>query len=203
VHRPPSSTAAAVVKIRRVGLSGRPAASKILEGIDLGVKEGWRGRYYEDFDIGDVYDHPLGRTVLDVDNVWFTLLTQNTAPVHFDYNYAAQTEFGRPLVDSTFTLALVTGQSVTDISINVFANLGWDEVRLPTPVFHGDTIYSRSEVLEKRDSKSRPNIGIVTVRTTGFNQEGRVVITFKRTLMVYRRDKAPIIRRPTEQQRVR
>jgi itaconyl-CoA hydratase len=116
-------------------------------------------------------------------------------PVHFDHNYAAQTEFGKPLVDSTFTLALVTGQSVTDISQNVFANLGWDEVRLPAPVFEGDTIYSRSEVLEKRESRSRPNVGIVTVETTGYNQEGRTVITFKRTIMVYRRGHAPKIAR--------
>ncbi len=112
-------------------------------------------------------------------------------PVHFDHHYAAQTEFGRPLVDSTFTLALVTGQSVTDVSQNVFANLGWDEVRLPAPVFEGDTIYSQSEVLEKRESRSRPNVGVVTVKTTGFNQDGATVITFKRTIMVYKRDHAP------------
>jgi itaconyl-CoA hydratase len=118
-------------------------------------------------------------------------------PVHFDHNYAAQTEFGKPLVDSTFTLALVTGQSVTDISQNVFANLGWDEVRLPAPVFEGDTIYSQSEVLEKRESRSRPNVGIVTVETTGYNQDGRTVITFKRTIMVYRRGHAPKITRIT------
>jgi itaconyl-CoA hydratase len=163
----------------------------------MAVKEGWRGRYFEDFEVGDVYEHPLGRTVTTTDNVWFTLLSQNTAPVHFDHNYAAQTEFGKPLVDSTFTLALVTGQSVTDISQNVFANLGWDEVRLPAPVFEGDTIYSRSEVLQKRHSRSRPNVGIVTVETTGYNQDGRTVITFKRTIMVYRRGHAPKITRIT------
>ena len=163
----------------------------------MAVKEGWRGRYFEDFEVGDVYEHPLGRTVTTTDNVWFTLLSQNTAPVHFDHNYAAQTEFGKPLVDSTFTLALVTGQSVTDISQNVFANLGWDEVRLPAPVFEGDTIYSQSEVLEKRESRSRPNVGIVTVETTGYNQDGRSVITFKRTIMVYRRGHAPKITRIT------
>ena len=161
------------------------------------VKDGWRGRFYEDFEVGDVYEHPLGRTVTTTDNIWFTLLTQNTAPVHFDHNYAAQTEFGKPLVDSTFTLALVTGQSVTDISQNVFANLGWDQVRLPAPVFEGDTIYSQSEVLEKRESSSRPNVGIVTVETTGYNQAGETVITFKRTIMVYRRGHAPKIARIT------
>jgi itaconyl-CoA hydratase len=159
------------------------------------VKEGWRGRFFEDFEVGDIYEHPLGRTVTTTDNSWFTLLTQNTAAIHFDHYYASQTEFGKPLVDSTFTLALVTGQSVTDISQNVFANLGWDEVRLPAPVFEGDTIYSRSEVLEKRESRSRQNVGIVTVKTTGFNQEGEVVITFNRTIMVYKKDDAPRIAR--------
>ncbi len=130
------------------------------------VKEGWKGRFFEDFEVGDVYEHPLGRTVTTTDNAWFTLLTQNTAPIHFDHHLSAQTEFGKPLVDSTFTVALVTGQSVTDVSQNVFANLGWDEIRLPAPVFEGDTIYSQSEVLEKRESKSRDNVGIVTVKTS-------------------------------------
>ncbi len=161
----------------------------------MAVKEGWRGRFFEDFEVGDVYPHPLGRTVTTTDNIWFTLLTQNTAPLHFDHHYAAQTEFKKPLVDSTFTVALVTGQSVADISQNVFANLGWDEVRLPHPLYEGDTVYSQSEVLEKRESKSRPNIGIVTVKTTGYTQDGTVVITFKRTLMVYRRGMGPKIAR--------
>ena len=161
----------------------------------MATKEGWQGRFFEDFEVGDVYQHPLGRTVTTTDNIWFTLLTQNTAPIHFDHHYAAQTEFGKPLVDSTFTLALVTGQSVTDVSQNVFANLGWDEVRLPHPVFEGDTIYSQSEVLEKRESRSRPNVGIVTVKTTGYNQDGKAVITFKRSLMVYKRGQAPKIPR--------
>ena len=163
----------------------------------MAVRKGWTGRVYEDFEVGDVYEHPLGRTVLPVDNSWFTLLTQNTNPIHFDHHYASQTEFGKPLVDSTFTLALVTGQSVTDVSQNVMANLGWDEVRLPNPVFEGDTIYSRSEVLETRESKSRPNVGIVTVKTTGFNQKGTTVIEFKRTVMVYKRGHVP--RRPQAQ----
>jgi itaconyl-CoA hydratase len=164
------------------------------------AKPGWRGRFFEDFEVGDVYEHPIGRTVTETDNIWLTLLTQNTAPIHFDAHYAAQTEFGRRLVDSTFTLALVTGQSVTDVSQNVMANLGWDEVRLPNPVFEGDTIYSESEVLESRPSASRPNVGVVTVRTTGFNQRGDVVITFKRTLLVYRRGHGPQVprrRRPS------
>lgn len=167
----------------------------------MALKEGWRGRFYEDFEVGDVYPHPLGRTITRTDNIWFTLLTQNTAPIHFDAHYSAQTEFKRPLVDSTFTLALVTGQSVIDVSQNVFANLGWDEIRLPHPVFEGDTLYSQSEVLEKRESRSRPNVGIVTVRTTGYNQDGVVVITFKRTLLVYKRGQAA--RHPAAQARAR
>ena len=121
----------------------------------------------------------------------------NCTPIHVDHAYAEQTQFGRPLVDSTFTLALVTGQSVTDVSQNVFANLGWDEVRLPAPVFEGDTIYSQSEVLEKRESKSRKNVGIVRVGTTGYNQDGTIVITFRRTIMVYKYGQAPKVTRPT------
>ncbi len=124
------------------------------------------------------------------------MYSENCTPVHFDHAYAAQTEFGKPLVDSTFTLALVTGQSVADVSQNVFANLGWDEVRLPAPVFEGDTIYSRSEVLDKRESRSRPNVGIVAVETSGYNQDGQTVIAFRRTIMVYRRGHAPKVARP-------
>jgi itaconyl-CoA hydratase len=123
----------------------------------------------------------------------------NCTPVHVDHAYAEQTEFGRPLVDSTFTVALVTGQSVTDVSQNVFANLGWDEVRLPAPVFEGDTIYSQSEVLEQRESKSRGDVGIVKVKTTGFNHDGEVVITFNRTIMVYKHGQAREITRPALQ----
>lgn len=162
----------------------------------MSIKDGWKGRFYEDFDIGDIYKHPLGRTVTNVDNIWFTLLTQNTAPIHFDAHYASKTEFKRPLVDSTFTVALVTGQSVTDISQNVFANLGWEEIRLPNPVFEGDTIYSESKVLEKRESKSRENVGIILVETSGYNQDGIVVITFKRRVMVYKKGMSPLSSRP-------
>ena len=128
------------------------------------IVPGWRGRYFEDFTLGDIYRHPLGRTITETDNIWMTLLSQNTAPIHFDHHYASQTEFKRPLVDSTFTLALVTGQSVTDVSQNVFANLGWDEVRLPAPVFAGDTIYSQSEVVALRPSNSRTEVGILISR---------------------------------------
>jgi itaconyl-CoA hydratase len=158
--------------------------------------EGWRGRFFEDFIVGDIYHHALGRTVTETDNSWFTLLTQNTAAIHFDKHYAAQTEFGRPLVNSTFTLALVTGQSVSDVSQNVMANLGWDHVRLPHPLFEGDTVYSKSEVLEVRRSESRSNVGVLTVRTTGFNQDGIILIEFTRTLLVYRRGHAPTIPTP-------
>ena len=152
----------------------------------MSIKTGWKGRVYEDFEVGDVYEHPLGRTILAADNSWFTLLTQHTNPIHFDAHYSSKTEFGKPLVNSCFTLSLVTGQSVTDLSQNVLANLAWDEIRLPNPVFEGDTIYSKSEVLEKRESKSRPNVGIVRVKSTGLNQNGTVVIEFKRTFMVYK-----------------
>jgi acyl dehydratase len=162
-----------------------------VEELLMTVRVGWTGRVFEDFEVGDIYKHPLGRTVLAADNVWFTLLTQNTNPIHFDRAYAERTEFGQPLVDSTFTLALVTGQSVSDLSQNAMANLGWDEVRLPHPVFEGDTIYSQSEVLETRESRSRPNVGIVRVKTTGLNQAGTVVIDFKRTFMVYKRGHVP------------
>jgi acyl dehydratase len=152
---------------------------------------GWTGRVYEDFTVGDIYEHPLGRTILDADNVWFTCLTMNTNPIHFDGEYAKQTEFKKRLVNSCFTLSLVTGQSVTDLTMNGVANLGWDEVRLPNPLFEGDTVYSRSEVLETRESKSRPKVGIVKVKTTGVNQDNVAVIEFTRTFMVWKRGHVP------------
>ena len=157
----------------------------------MAVKQGWAGRVFEDFQVGDVYEHPLGRTVLAADNVWFTCLTMNTNPIHFDAEYAAKTEFKRPLVNSCFTLALVTGQSVTDLTVNAVANLGWDDVKLPHPLFEGDTVRSRSEVLETRGSKSRPNVGIVRVKTIGTNQDGKTVIEFTRTFMIWRRGHVP------------
>ena len=154
------------------------------------IKPGWKGRVFEDFEVGDIFEHPLGRTITQVDNIWFTLLTVNNNPIHFDVAYASRTEFKQPLVDSTFTLALVTGLSVSDVSLNAI-NLGWDKVRLPAPVFEGDTVYAQSEVLEVRPSKSRPTMGIVKIRTTGFNQDGVTVIEFERTIMVYRRGHTP------------
>jgi itaconyl-CoA hydratase len=154
------------------------------------------GRFFEDFEVGDVYEHPYGRTITDADNVWFTNLTLNTNPSHFDYAYAASTEFKKPLVNSAFTLALVTGQSVIDISENAFANLGWDKVTLPAPVFVGDTLYAETEVLEKRPSRSRPNVGIVRFHTRGYKQDGTVVIEFERTILVYKRGQSPRRFRP-------
>jgi acyl dehydratase len=140
-------------------------------------------RTYEELEVGAVYRSRFGRTVLEADNVWFTLLTLNTNPIHFDAHYAARTEWERPLVDSTFTLALVTGLSVVDVSERA-VNLGWREVRLPAPVFAGDTIRAETEVLEKRASRSRPGQGVVTVRTRGLNQRDEVVIEFERTVLV-------------------
>lgn len=142
------------------------------------------GRDYEDFKVGDIYEHRPGRTLLQADNTWFTLLTMNTHPVHFDLNYAAETEFEKPLMNSTLTLALVTGMSVSDTSQRAIANLGWDKVRLLAPVFDGDTLYAESEVLSKRLSKSRPGQGIVTLRTTGFNQHSVAVISFERAFLI-------------------
>ena len=161
----------------------------------MAIKQGWTGRVFEDFEVGDVYEHPLGRTIIAADNIWFTCLTMNTNPIHFDAEYASRTEFGKPLVNSCFTLALVTGQSVTDLTVNAVANLGWDEVKLPHPVFEGDTIRSKSEVLEIRESKSRPNAGIVRVKTTGMNQQGVSVIEFTRTFMIWKRGHVPAARR--------
>jgi itaconyl-CoA hydratase len=162
----------------------------------MSIVKGWQGRFYEDFTVGDIYKHPLGRTVTNTDNAWFTLLTQNTAHPHFDAHYASNTAFGKPLVNSCFTIALVTGQSVTDISQNVFANLGWDEVRLPNPVYEGDTIYSESEVLELRLSNSRKDLGIVKVKTIGYTQNGDICISFFRTVMVYKKGMSPAGNRP-------
>ncbi|TMD67520.1 MAG: MaoC family dehydratase [Chloroflexi bacterium] len=156
-----------------------------------------RGRFFEDFKVGDVYRHAIGRTLSETDNTWFTLLTCNTNEIHFNADYAAQTEFGRPLMNSCLTLSLVTGLSVEDISQNIVANLGWDKVTLPAPVFAGDTIYAESEVLETRPSKSRPGQGIVRVRTRGFKQDATVVIEFERTVLVYSRETAPARRRPS------
>ena len=151
----------------------------------------WEGRFLEDFVVGDVYRHAHGRTVTETDNTWFTLLTNNTHDIHFNADYASRTEFGKPLVVSTLTLAIVTGLSVPDVSQNAVANLAWTDIQLPAPVFAGDTIYAESEVLEVRPSKSRPGQGIVRVRTRGFNQRDETVITYERTVLVYARSARP------------
>lgn len=155
-----------------------------------------QGRTFEDFKVGEVIRHPIGRTVTATDNAWTTLIAVNTNPIHFDTHYSAQTEFGKPLVNSPLTLAIVTGLSVADIS-RYAVNLGWDEVRMPAPVFEGDTIYAQTEVLSARESKSRPHMGIVEVKTTGFKQDGTVVMTFRRSVMVYRRGHVPQVPTPT------
>jgi acyl dehydratase len=155
------------------------------------TEQGWRGRFLEDFRVGDVYRHSHGRTVSEADNTWFTLLTSNTQQIHVNADYASRTEFGRPLVVSTLTLAIVTGLSVADVSQNAVANLGWNDVRLTAPVFAGDTLYASSEVVEVRPSRSRPGQGVVRVRTQGTNQRGETVIQFERAILVYARDAAP------------
>ncbi len=148
------------------------------------------GRYFEEFTVGDVYEHRPGRTISETDNTWFTLLTMNTHPLHFDAAYAAKSEFGRPLVNSALTLAIVAGMSVSDLSQKAVANLGWDKIRLTAPVFAGDTIYAESEVIAKRQSKSRPNHGIVTARTTGKKADGTVFMTYERVFLVPKRGHA-------------
>ena len=145
------------------------------------------GRYYEDFSVGDVYEHRPGRTISEADNTWFTLLTMNKHPVHFDMNYAAKSEFGQPLVNSALTLSIVAGMSVSDCSQKAIANLGWNDIRLTAPVFIGDTIYAESEVLDKRESKSRPTQGIVKIRTTGTKADGTVFMTYERSMLIPKR----------------
>jgi itaconyl-CoA hydratase len=148
------------------------------------------GRYFEDFQVGDTYEHRPGKTVLESDNHLFTLLTLNTHPLHFDAEYGKATEFGRNLVVSTYTLALLIGMSVSDCSQKAIANLGMDEVRFTGPVFAGDTLYGESEVLAKRESRSRPGQGIVTIRTIGKNQRGETICTFRRDMLIPGRGQA-------------
>ncbi|MFK0156204.1 MaoC family dehydratase [Streptomyces sp. NPDC090493] len=154
---------------------------------DVSVQPGWQGRFFEDFEVGAIYRHPLGRTVSEADNTWFTLLTMNTNQLHFNSQYAARSEFERPLVVSTLTVAIAVGQSVTDLTQNAVANLGWDDIRMTHPVFAGDTLWSESIVVSKRESASRPTAGIVTVKTRTLNQDGKEVCSFLRTFLVHRR----------------
>src|SRR3970040_1685627 len=157
------------------------------EGVTIVGPQRYRenyGRFYEEFVVGDVYEHRPGRTITETDNTWFTLLTMNNHPLHFDAEYAAKSEFGRPLVNSCLTLSIVVGMSVSDVSSTAIGNLGWTDIKLTAPVHAGDTLYAESEVLAKRESQSRPTQGIVTVRTRGSTQEGKVFITFDRTILV-------------------
>jgi acyl dehydratase len=157
---------------------------------EIQTVSGFEGNFFEDFVVGNIYKHAQARTVTHQDNLWITMMTMNPNPIHFDFEYARSTEWGKPLVNSCFTISLVTALSVADMSRNA-VNLGWDEVRLPNPVFDGDTLYAQSEVLETRESKSRPHQGVVKFKTVGFNQDGTVVMTFTRTILVYRRGNQP------------
>ncbi|MFB6305282.1 MAG: MaoC family dehydratase [Haloferacaceae archaeon] len=152
--------------------------------------EGWQGRYYEDFEVGDVYKHPFGKTVTETDDVWLTNVTMNLNPMHFNEAYAAETEFGERLVNGLVVISLAVGMSVIDVSMNATANLGYDDVRHHAPVFHGDTIYAESEVLDKRESESRDHVGIVTTELRAYNQDGDQVLSLERTGMVLKREHA-------------
>jgi itaconyl-CoA hydratase len=153
----------------------------------------WRGRYFEDFEVGDVFRSRLGRTMTEVDNIWFTCLTLNTNQMHFNSAYAEGTRFGKPLMNSCLTLGVISGLSVPDTSENGTANLAWTDIKLPNPVFAGDTLWAESEILDLRESKSQPNVGIVSLRTRGVNQDGKVVIEFLRTFMCYRRQAPEVV----------
>lgn len=164
-----------------------------MPGVQKVGENRWRqshGRYFEDFAVGDIYEHRPGRTISEADNTWFTLLTMNQHPLHFDAAYAARSEFGRVLVNSCLTLSMVVGMSVSDVSQKAIGNLGWTDVRLTAPVFVGDTIYAESEVLARRESQKRPTQGVVTVRTTGRKADGTVFISFERTVLVPKRGHA-------------
>ena len=158
----------------------------------MAVVTGWEGRFFDDFKVGDVYRVRYGRTVTENDNIWFTLLTNNSNQIHFTNDYGAKTDFGQCLINSTLTLAIVTGMCVADVSENGFA-LGWDEVRMPNPLFAGDTIYAETEVLDLRESKSRPGQGVVKVKHRGIKQDGTVVIEMTRSVMVWTRAAAPTV----------
>lgn len=172
------------------GGSGRPADDRARADGGRTLREGWHGRFYEDFAVGDVYKHPFGRTITESDNVWLTNLTLNLNPMHFNEMYARETEFGERLVNGLVVIALSVGMSVIDISMNATANLGYDDVRHHNPVFHGDTIFAESEVTEKRESESRNHVGIVTTELRAYNQDDELVLSLKRTPMVLKREYA-------------
>ena len=161
------------------------------------LRSGWQGRYYEDFEIGEVYKHPYGRTVTETDDVWVTNITMNLNPMHFNEAYAAETEFGERLVNGLFVISLAVGMSVIDVSMNATANLGYDDVRHHAPVFHGDTLFAESEVVDKRESDSRDHVGIVTTELRAYNQEDTKVLSLNRTGMLLKRAHAqPSAERP-------
>jgi itaconyl-CoA hydratase len=155
------------------------------------IVQGWQGRFLEDFATGEVYRCRFGRTVTETENIQFTLLTNNTNQIHYNRDYGVKSGFGGCLVNSLLTISIVTGMSVPDVSENGVA-LGWDEIRLPNPVYPGDTLYSETEVVEVRESKSRPAQGIVTVRTRGYNQRGETVVEMQRSILVWKREHAPV-----------
>jgi itaconyl-CoA hydratase len=159
----------------------------VTDNLTTALKPGWQGRFYEDFEVGDAYRHPRGRTISEADNTWFALLTMNTNEAHFNTEVGKASEFGRPLVVSTLTIAIAIGQSVVDTTQNAFANLGLDKLTLTHPVFAGDTLFSESLVLAKRESASRPQAGIVTIKTRSLNQNGHEVLAFERTFYVHKR----------------
>jgi acyl dehydratase len=146
------------------------------------------GRYFEEFEIGDVYEHRPGRTLTDTDNIQFSLMTMNNHPMHCDAAFAEKSEFGKLLINSGLSLAVVLGMTVPDVSGKAVANLGWNDIKLTAPVFAGDTIYAESEVLDKRESKSRPNQGIITVKTLGKKADGTIFMSFERNVLIQKRE---------------
>lgn len=160
------------------------------DSVERRIVSGWQGRFFEDFELGDIYKHPYGRTVTETDDVWLTNLTMNLNPMHFNEAYAAETEFGERLVNGTIVIALLVGMSVIDVSANATANLGYDDIRHHSPVFHGDTLFAESEVVEKRESESRDHVGIVTTELRGYNQNDELVLSLERTPMVLKREYA-------------
>ena len=155
---------------------------------DRRLVDGWHGRYFEDFTEGDIYKHPYGRTVTETDDVWITNVTMNLNPMHFNEAYASDTEFGERLVNGIVVIAMAVGMSVIDVSMNATANLGYDDIRHHAPVFHGDTLFAESEVVEKRESQSRNRAGIITTELRTYNQEDELVLSLKRSPMVLKRD---------------
>lgn len=157
---------------------------------DRQIVEGWQGRFFEDFIVGDVYKHPYGRTITETDNVWFTNITMNLNPMHFNEEYASATEFDKRLVNSAFTFSVATGMSVIDVSQNSTAALGFDDIQLHAPVYHGDTIFSESEVIDKRESESRDHVGIVTTELRAYNQKNELVLSLQRANFILKREHA-------------